>query len=96
MVSERKSNRTDSGWGVTWPSKKEAYCCRFGGVEVQGGAVAYTQITRDEDNTTRMVYKVAEVYCKYATCTWTQFGRGPLGCAILLPLSRQLHSSTCV
>jgi hypothetical protein len=37
-----------------------------------GGAVAYTQITRDEDNTTRMAYKAAEVYCKYATCTWTQ------------------------
>jgi hypothetical protein len=41
-----------------------------------GGAVAYTQITRDEHNTTRMAYKVAEVYCKYATCTWTQVWSG--------------------
>jgi hypothetical protein len=60
-----------------------------------GGAVAYTQITLDERNTTRMA-KSPKFTANMQHASGTRFGQGLIGCAIILPLSYQLHSSTCV
>jgi hypothetical protein len=81
----------------TWPSKKEAYCCRFGGAEVPGGAVAYPQITRTKMIRRGWCTKSPKFTANMQHAREPKFGRGLIGCAILLiRLSLQLHSSTCV
>jgi hypothetical protein len=89
----KKECFSDRYW-QTWLSKKEAYCCRFGGVEVPGGShihrlpamkiIQRGWYTKSQKFTANMQH-----------ARRPKIGRGHIGRDIHLPLSQQLHSSTC-